>query len=176
MSDDSKDRSGTITAAIIAALATILAALIGYCATLPKSSETSATNKSSNNQTPVTTPQPAPSNPPATTNSEDKEQATSTPASELYEAAADVGEGKSYTDKETGLVFAVDEITSGLFKGHITGVLCRYTLPDGTKARMLRRKVGDRTDFQYQGRKFFMVIEDIDYDQKIARIRIRETR
>lgn len=91
----------------------------------------------------------------------------------LYEVVKVVGEQKAYVDQETGFVFAVDEITN--FLG-TRGVLSRYTLPDRTRSiiGINRWLVGHRVDFQYQGRKFFMVIEEIDYNQKNATIRIKE--
>lgn len=95
----------------------------------------------------------------------------------MYEVVTEVAQDKSFVDPETGFVFAVDEINKGPWWVLIpsTGVLCRYTTPDGTQSDMYRRPVGFRADFLYQGHKYFMVIEDIDYQRKTAKIRIRET-
>lgn len=95
----------------------------------------------------------------------------------MYEAEAKIEEGKSYVDGETGFVFAVDEISNFWLAKLLDpndGVLCRYTLPDGTASEIYRRKVGTRVDFQYMGRKYFMVIKDVDYPHKEATITIKE--
>lgn len=169
------DRTGAIVAAVIGAAAVIVAALINaHCSSQHIPSETGVANTPSANQPSVTT-QSSPS-PMSASERQEEARPAENPNRVLYEEVAEVAEGKSYIDKETNFVFAVDEITNGLFKGMTTGVLCRYTLPDGTFGDMFRRQVGDRTDFQYQGRKFFMVIEDVDYDRKVAKIRIREMR
>jgi len=91
----------------------------------------------------------------------------------MYEEEAEVEEGHSYTDKETGFVFAVDQISTGLL-GERSGALSRYTLPDGAVKRPYRLKAGHRVQFEYRGRKFFMVMEDIDYGRKVAKISIKE--
>lgn len=95
----------------------------------------------------------------------------------VYEAKAQIEEGKSYVDSETGFVFAVDEIANSWLSKLLApnaGVLCRYTLPDGTASEIYRRKVGTRVDFLYRGRKYFMAIKDVDYPHKIATITIKE--
>ena len=95
----------------------------------------------------------------------------------MYGTEARIAEGKSYVDPGTGFVFAVDEISNFWLSRVLApnaGVLCRYTLPDGTASDMYRRKVGTRVDFQYLGRKYYMAITDVDYSQKVATIVIKE--
>jgi hypothetical protein len=149
--------------ALIGAVALILAAVItGVFVYIARPSE-----KESNTSY---VPQPSTSQPAKTVSSNQKQE--NNLPHKIYEAEAEIGEGKSYVDKETGFVFAVDQISKGLF-GESSGVLCRYTLPDGTVERPYRRKVGHKVDFQYLSRKFFMVVEDVDYQRKVAKIRIR---
>jgi hypothetical protein len=164
---DSKER-----AAIITAISVIIAALIGGVFTyISRSSERAISSNSNTNNSAPSTPQPVTHN----NNSSQPEikhvGSNSNGTHQLYEAVGVVAEDKVYIDPETGFVFAVDEISS--FLGG-RGVLSRYTLPDGTREDVYRWPVGHRVDFQYQGRKFYMVIEDIDYDQKSAKIKIKE--
>lgn len=162
-------RDSTERAAIWGAIAVIIAAIItGIFTYISKSSDKVASN--TNDHAPYATPKPTTPQPPAESSSNEKLSNNSAPR-KMYVMEAEVGEGKSYTDEETGFVFAVDEITDWL---NTTGVLSRYTLPDGTSKGMYRWPVGHRVDFQYQGRKFFMVIEDIDYNKKVAKIKIKE--
>jgi len=157
-------RDSTEKAAIWGAVAVIIAAIItGVFTYVSRSSE--KTNKNTNDQVTTSTPKLSP----ARLSSE--KLPNNSVAPKLYVAEAEVGEGKSYTDEETGFVFAVDEIKE-LFL--VDGVLSRYTLPDGTAKSAYRWPVGHRVDFEYQGRKFFMVIADIDYNRKIAKIKIKE--
>jgi hypothetical protein len=162
----------TIKAAKITAIGAVIAALIGAlmtgtCAYLSKPSEKPAENNQGNLSS--ADPRPSVANP---VNSPVRAaQPNSSPPAKKYEAVAEVGEQKTYIDPEIGFVFAAEEITN--FLG-TSGVLCNYTLPDGKYFETYRRPVGYREDFQYQDRKFFMVIEDIDYDRKVAKIRIKE--
>lgn len=154
-------RESTEKAAIWGVVGVVLAALItGFFTYMSRSSDRTASHVLDS------------SSPRPTTSIDSTEKPTkrSVPR-KAHETEAEVGEGKSFTDEVTGFVFAVDEITDWL---NTSGVLSRYTLPDGTKERMHRWPVGHRVDFEFQGRKFFMVIQDIDYERKIAKIKIKE--
>ncbi|HVG32609.1 MAG TPA: hypothetical protein VM911_05995 [Pyrinomonadaceae bacterium] len=161
-------KDSTEKAAIWSAVGVIIAALITGLATYLSRPSEKAANNSNNN---VSSASPQPTNPKPFNTISNRNQSNSLAPQKMYEAEAEVAEGKSYVDNETGFIFAVDEITDALI---ITGVLSRYTLPDGTRSRMYRWPVGHRVDFQYQNRKFYMVIQDIDYERNIARIRIKE--
>jgi hypothetical protein len=163
-------KNSTERAAVISAVGVIVAAVIGGIFVYLSRPADKVVNNT-NDHSLYSTPQPV--TPQSTEANSSTVNKSNTIPHEMYEAVAEVGESKTYIDKETGFVFAVDQISTGLF-GERSGALSRYTLPDGTIKRPYRLKPGYRVDFQYQGRKFFMVIEDVDYGRKVAKIRIKE--
>lgn len=99
-----------------------------------------------------------------------------------YQVVKEVAEEKSYFDPETGFIFTVSYISNLFGIGITKWVVIKYTLPDGTTYELpaptdpliKTLSVGHTINFQFQGRKFYMVIEDIDYEKETITIMIRE--
>lgn len=148
----------TITAATIAAVATITAALIsrpGREDTLVKSPEPLVTAQLPGDQ--PTVPGRG-------------------VADKFYEIERVVIEGTAFTDPETGLTFGVEEVydlTGSWFAPTMKGATITYRLPDG-KSGYGGRNSGFRADFVFRGRSFLMVIEDIDFKARTVTIRVKE--
>jgi hypothetical protein len=163
----------SVKVTIITAISAIVVAIItGVFGLLSKSNDGTPT------KSPTVSPSPLPIQQASSSDGklsepQNKRDGSNNPAYEMYDEEAEVEEGHSYTDKETGFVFAVDQISTGLF-GERSGALSRYTLPDGAAKRPYRLRAGHRVQFEYRGRKFFMVMEDIDYARRVSKIRIKE--
>ena len=93
------------------------------------------------------------------------------PNDKAYEVVKDVGEDQAFVDPETGFVFSVEEITDWL---GTRGVFSFYTFPNGQTKGTYRWPLGHRDEFEYQGRRFYFVIQDINYNLKTATIKIKE--
>jgi hypothetical protein len=164
-------RDSTEKVAIITAISGIIVAVITGLFMLMSKHTDSVVNKPNTSGTPSSTPQSFASKSPDMANPVNTNQSVGDVPNQRYEIVAEVGEDKSYIDPETGFVYAVEEITD--LRG-TRGAFSNYTLPDGTFQSNRMWPIGYRVNFNYRGRKFFMVIEDIDNQRKVAKIRIKE--
>jgi hypothetical protein len=163
-------RDSTEKAAIITAIGGIIVAVItGIFLLMSKRADSVVNNSNMNSISP--SPQSVASKSPNTGSPINTNQSVGDVPNQRYEVVAEVGEDKSYIDPETGFVYAVEEITD--LRG-TRGAFSNYTLPDGTFQSNRMWPIGYRVNFLYRGRNFFMVIEDIDYQRKVAKIRIKE--
>ena len=159
-------KDSTERAAWISAAAVIVAALIGAMVntTSRPAVETPAQPGSQPRQTRNEPAAPMPQQP----------QNAAISGRQGYDVSAWVPKGKTYIDPKTAFVYAVDDIDDPGGFLHVDGAFSWYTTPDGKRHETLGYPLGFRDDFEYRGRRFAFVIEEIDYRGKRVKIRIRE--
>ena len=163
-------RDSTVKAAIITAISGVIVAVITGLFMLMSRPTDSVVNNP-NTSSAFSNPRSFASKSPDMANPVNANQSVGDVPNQRYEVVVEVGEDKSYIDPETGFVYAVEEITD--LRGR-RGAFSNYTLPDGTFQSNRMWPIGYRVNFHHRDRKFFMVIEDIDHQRKVAKIRIKE--